>query len=81
MDLIKPLAIRKHTALSKRFPQAANLPQHAKAHADWIVFGPHLSPLHFDDMAFYLGESPEIVSTWKVGRYEVAAVRGSFQKR
>lgn len=42
------------------------------------MFGPHLSPLQFDDMAFYLGEMPEIVSAWKVGNYDVAAIRGEF---
>jgi len=78
MDTITPLSIKKHITLVSRFITSVTTSQLDIKSVGWIIYGSHLSPLHFKDIDFFVGTDTEIVRTWKVGSYEVAAIAGEL---
>lgn len=78
MDTIAPLSIKKHATLVSRFRTSVTASQLEIKSIGWVIYGPHLSPLHFKDIDFFVGMTTTIVRTWKVGNYEVAAIAGDI---
>ncbi len=72
------LSIKKHTQLLNKLPEIRLSTQLEKNRANWIVFGPYLSPQHFDQLDTYTGQYNTILDAWKVGKYEVALMSGEL---
>ncbi len=72
------LSIKKHTQLLNKLPEIRLSTQLEKNRANWIVFGPYLSPQHFDQLDTYTGQYHTILDAWKVGKYEVALMSGEL---
>ncbi|WP_260259758.1 phosphoserine phosphatase [Vibrio intestinalis] len=78
MDMFNTLSIQRHTTLLNRLPETRLSTNLHRSKAQWIVFGDYLSPRHFDDIDFFVGEFTPILDTWKVGGYEVALMAGEL---
>jgi len=78
MDAITPFQIKKHIPLLNRFSSTLSTTELDIKHTGWIIYGPQLSPRHFQDINFFLGYDVDILRTWKVGHYEVAAIAGEL---
>ena len=78
MDTIAPLSIKKHTSLASRFSRSVTSSQLDVKSVGWILYGPHLSPLHLKDIDFFVGMTTAVIRAWKVGDYEVAAIAGDI---
>jgi phosphoserine phosphatase len=78
MDALKTLSIKKHTSLLRRLPESRSFTPLDVAHANWIVFGEHLSADLFEQIDAYVGGYTPIVATWKVGQYDVALMSGDL---
>ena len=78
MDTITPFRIKKNIPLLTRFSSTLEITQLDIKQVGWIVYGYHLSPEHLQDIDFFVGESSQIMATWKVGHYEVAAIAGAI---
>ncbi|MUI52801.1 phosphoserine phosphatase [Aliivibrio fischeri] len=78
MDRIIPFSIKKHIPLLNRFSSTLTTTQFDVKKTGWIIYGPQLSPRHFDDIDFFVGYKTQLIKTWKVGYYEVAAIAGAL---
>ncbi|MDD9175405.1 phosphoserine phosphatase [Aliivibrio sp. S2TY2] len=78
MDMITPFSIKKNIPLLKRFSSTRETTQLDLKQTGWIVYSPHLSQHHFQDIDFFIGEQSLVLSTWKVGHYDVAAMAGEM---
>lgn len=78
MDKIAPFLIKKNIPLLTRFSSTLEISQLDIKQIGWIVYGYHLSPEHFQDIDFFVGDNSKIIATWKVGHYEVAAIAGTI---
>ncbi|RYU69178.1 phosphoserine phosphatase [Aliivibrio finisterrensis] len=78
MDMITPFSIKKNIPLLKRFSSTRETTQLDLKQTGWIVYSPHLSQHHFQDIDFFIGEQSLVLATWKVGHYDVAAMAGEM---
>ncbi|RYU46773.1 phosphoserine phosphatase [Aliivibrio finisterrensis] len=78
MDMITPFSIKKNIPLLKRFSSTRETTQLDLKQTGWIVYSPHLSQHHFQDIDFFIGEQTLVLATWKVGHYDVAAMAGEM---
>jgi phosphoserine phosphatase len=78
MDRSSLLACKKSMPLLRRFPEVLRASRHDVRQSQWIVYGEHLSPSHFEDIEHYLGHSVSLSRVWKVGQYEVALMHGEL---
>ncbi|MCP3697147.1 MAG: phosphoserine phosphatase [Aliivibrio sp.] len=78
MDMITPFSIKKNIPLLKRFSSTRETTQLDLKQIGWIVYSPHLSQHHFQDIDFFIGEQSLVLATWKVGYYDVAAIAGEM---
>ncbi len=53
MDRIIPFSIKKHIPLLNRFSSTLTTTQFDVKKTGWIIYGPQLSPRHFDDIDFF----------------------------
>jgi phosphoserine phosphatase len=76
MDALKTLSIKKHTAILHRISLHRFVKKTGRIEGGWIVFGDVLMEEQFEQIDFYTGQENTIVTTWKVGHYEVALMSG-----
>lgn len=72
METLKTFSIRRQTTLLNRLPETRFATQFDKVKASWIIYGEFLSPQHFEDIDFFVGDYTPVVDVWAVGKYEVA---------